>query len=129
MEFKIWHSKGIPNWKTLSKWKSNNAPDEKIFPKFWSKNKILNVSINDLDEMTRKYYKLLKRELLWSFPNMVLLMILILSKSGQTFRKIITNILTYYSNLLNYKNMLLTEEMFLHYMKIVNSFMTEFPIT
>ena len=129
MEFKIWHSKGIPNWKTLSKWKSNNAPDEKIFPKFWSKNKILNVSINDLDEMTRKYYKLLKRELLWSFPNMVLLMILILSKNGQTFRKIITNILTYYSNLLNYKNMLLAEEMFLHYMKIVNSFMTEFPIT
>ena len=129
MEFKIWHSKGIPNWKTLSKWKSNNAPDEKIFPKFWSKNKILNVSINDLDEMTRKYYKLLKRELLWSFPNMVLLMILILSKNGQTFRKIITNILTYYSNLLNYKNMLLAEEMFLHFMKIVNSFMTEFPIT
>ena len=129
MEFKIWHSKGIPNWKTLSKWKSNNAPDEKIFPKFWSKNKILNVSINDLDEMTRKYYKLLKRELLWSFPNMVLLMILILGKNGQTFRKIITNILTYYSNLLNYKNMLLAEEMFLHYMKIVNSFMTKFPIT
>ena len=79
--------------------------------------------------MTRKYYKLLKRELLWSFPNMVLLMILILGKNGQTFRKIITNILTYYSNLLNYKNMLLAEEMFLHYMKIVNSFMTEFPIT